>query len=241
MPYPIFVLEGPDNGGKSTLAKALARRCKAKTFHATYRFKGRMMQYHLATFRQALRAANTQPVILDRWWPSEVAYGNTYRSGVEPGFDLELLQELGKAYFVSYTFCMPTRFEEYWKWCSKVWVQEEEMYPKDEARYNWLWKSYRELMLQQYSYYPQNLVQHYNVSIEVPRADYGASFAEYIMARFKSQAAVLKPDQKELMKRMAHHWRLIGKVPLSELPEVVDIPVVETPKPHPQLVQGSFF
>jgi thymidylate kinase len=132
MGYPIFVLEGPDNSGKSTLAKSLSKKVGGKIMHATYRFKGRMFEYHLATFRLALKAAQHQPVILDRWWPSESAYGNTYREGAEYSKEqFAVLQQLAKDYFVSYTYCVPTRFEEYWYFATYVWKSHEEMFEKD--------------------------------------------------------------------------------------------------------------
>lgn len=201
-----------------------------------------MFQYHIAAFRLALKAAQTQPVILDRWWPSEVCYGNTFRNGPEPNFDLELFQELGKAYLVSFTFCMPTRWEEYWSFCDKVWRQEDEMYQKDEARYNWLWKCYRELMLQNYHYYHQNLVQHYNVTLERPREDGGDSFASYIIARSRDNLRQMSPEQKDLFKRMSQHWRLVGRVPLSELPPYEEpVAAPPPPPPPPKPIQGSLF
>jgi thymidylate kinase len=241
MPYPIFVLEGPDNGGKSTLAKALARRCKAKIIHSTYRFKGRMYAYHLAQFRKALKIAQTQPVVMDRWWPSEVCYGNTFRSGPEFNFNIDMLSQLGKAYLVSFTYCMPTRWEEYWAWCDKSWRQEDEMYQKDEGRYNWLWKCYRELMVNNYGYYHQNLIQHYNVTLEGPRNDHGDSFAQYIIARSRDNLHRMSPEEKDLFKRMSQHYRLVGRVRLEDLPPLV----LEPPPPPPPIpstpIQGSLF
>lgn len=227
--YPIFVLEGPDNGGKSTLAKNMAKLINAKIVHSTYRFKGRMMAYHLAQFRKALRLANKQPVILDRWWPSEIAYGNTFRSGPEVGFDQQLLIDLGKAYYVSYTYCMPTGWDTYWRWCKERWKQEDEMYQPDEAKYNWLWENYRTLMIFKYNNYPLNLVQYYDVTREISRPEAVEGFLKYMVARVKSQAAVMKPEDKDMIRRMAYHWKLVGRVPLDQLPPLPE----EAPPPPP--------
>jgi hypothetical protein len=250
MPFPIMVLEGPDNGGKSTLAKGLAKHLNGVVLHSTYRFKGHMMAYHLAQFRKALRLANKQPVIMDRWWPSEVAYGNTFRMGPESNFDKQLLIDLGKAYYVSYTYCMPTGWDTYWRWSKSVWKQEDEMYEPDEAKYNWLWDNYRTLMLYNYNYYPLNLTQYYDVTREYARDDGVLSFCKYILARLKSQIAILEPENKELMKRMAYHWKLVGRLSLDQLPEVPQEPALPPPpkpvltvpyKPSDIPTQGSLF
>ena len=211
MPFPIFVLEGPDNGGKSTMAKAFHDVCGATIIHSTYRFKGKMGAYHLAQFRKALKHARHGPVVMDRWWPSEVAYGNTFRDGCEYADILPVLQEMAKAYYVSYTFCMPTRWEEYWRWCNKVWNAEEEMYEPDEAKYHWLWMNYRELMLNQYPYYPQNLVQHFNVTLEGNRDPYCHKFVRYCIARMLGQLRIIGEDEKELMRSMTEHYRWVGR------------------------------
>lgn len=211
MTYPIFVLEGPDCGGKTTLAEVLAKKCGAKRLHATYRFKGRMHLYHLAQFRLALKTAQTRPVVMDRWWPSEIAYGNTYRSGPEPNFDYEFFIELGRCYCVSYTFCMPTRWEEYWKWYQLRYSKDREMYPLDMGQVNWLWQNYRELMLDHHKYYPQNLLQFYNITLEMPRQDGGNSFAKYILARMRTQLTYLKDEDKQTMRNMSKNWKTVGK------------------------------
>ena len=233
-----MVLEGPDNGGKSTLAKRLQRNCGAVIIHSTYRFKGSMYQYHVAQFRKALKVAQSKPVVMDRWWPSEVAYGNTYRDGCEYEEMLPYLQQLGKDYLVSYTFCMPTRWEEYWSWCNRVWKDEDEMYAKDKAAYNWLWMNYRELALNQYRYYHQNLVQHYNVVLEGNRPDPNG-FAKYIISRLMDNLKRMSPEEKETFKRMSHHWKLVGRVPNNLLPEIPtnvthDSSLAEAPARHHQ-------
>ena len=222
MAYPIFILEGPDNGGKSTLAKALARKCGAEIVHSTYRFKGRMAAYHLAQFRKALRIAQNKPVVLDRWWPSEVAYGNTFRDGCEYAQNLPFYQQLGHDYWCSYTYCMPARWEEYWSWCLKVWNQSEEMYEPDEAKYHWLWMNYRDMMFDHRNINNRsNVLQYFNVTLEAWRDGDSSKFAGYIIARMMNNLRYLaKPEEKDLMNRMAYHWKLVGRVPNNELPEI---------------------
>lgn len=204
MPYPIFVLEGPDNSGKSTLANVLAAKCGGKIIHSTYRWKDKMYLFHLSQFRRALKHAQERPVILDRWWPSEIAYANTYRDGPSDDYDLDHFTRLGKQYFVSYTYCFPTRWEQYWQFFLDHYDRDVEMYPPNKERYRYLWKVYRELALNQYSYYPQNLIQHYNVVIDQHRGD---SFARYIIARAMNQMRILTPEEKEGMRQLSDNWR----------------------------------
>ena len=222
MAYPIFVLEGPDNGGKSTLAKALARQCGAEIIHSIYRFRGRMNAYHLAQFRKALRTAQNRPVVMDRWWPSEVAYGNTYRDGCEYADTLPFFQQLAHDYWVSYTYCMPARWEEYWNWCKKVWKSDEEMYDLDKAKYHWLWLNYRDVMFDhRNSNNRSNVMQYFNVTLEAWRDGDSSKYANYVATRaIHNLKYVATDEEKDLMNRMAYHWKLVGRIPNNELPEI---------------------
>ena len=222
MAFPIFVLEGPDNGGKSTLAKALARKTNGVIIHSSYRFKGRMYQYHLAQFRKALRTAQKRPVIMDRFWPSEVAYGNTYRDGVECSYKMPILQSLCHDYWVSYTYCMPPRWEEYWGWCKKTWKQQEEMYELDSAKYHWLWMNYRDMMFDHRNINNRsNVLQYFNVTLEAWRDGDSSKFANYIIARTMNNLRyIATEDEKNLMNRMAKHWKQVGRIPTHQLPEL---------------------
>lgn len=238
MAFPIFVLEGPDNGGKSTLCKALARQCGAEIIHSTYRFKGNMYQYHLAQFRRALRTAQKKPVVMDRWWPSEVAYGNTYRDGCEYKEMIPYLQSLGHDYWISYTWCMPSRWEEYWKWFITHYDRDVEMYAPDEARYHWLWMNYRDMMFDHRNINNRsNVMQYFNVTLEAWRDGNSNKYARYIIARMMDNLrTIATKEEKDLMNRMAYHWKLVGRVPNNELPEIPDDnenddQLAEAPKP----------
>lgn len=87
LPHPIFILDGPDGTGKSTLAQVLVNSSRSlhggngKIFHQNYRFKDQMPNYHLAVLRKARKAAERGPVVIDRLWPSELAYGRVFRGG----------------------------------------------------------------------------------------------------------------------------------------------------------------
>jgi len=80
----IICLEGADGTGKSTLAEAFRKELGAETYlHAGCKYVRRMHLYHTAILRHAVdRVERTgRPVILDRWWPSELVYAAVYRGG----------------------------------------------------------------------------------------------------------------------------------------------------------------
>lgn len=147
MKYPIFVIEGPDCAGKSTLAGKLAKHTNAKIIHATYRFKGRMGLYHWAILRKAVRMAEHSPVILDRWWPSEIAYGNTYRNGPEPGYDWKELRDWGNKLGFSYTWAVPYKWEQFWPFIQKNYHNQDQLFKLDEKRLQNVWYIYKEFAL----------------------------------------------------------------------------------------------
>jgi len=213
MPYPIFVLEGPDNTGKSTLARTMCARMGAHYIHSTYRWKGKMHLYHLSQFRRALKMAQTKPVVMDRWVPSELVYGNVFRNGPEKPFDTEYrkLLQMAKDYSVSFTFCLPLRWEEYWRFFQEKYVKDQEMYPPDEAKTNGLWVGYRDLLYENHDYYSGNLYQQYNCMLSQNRSDDGFKYVGYILARWKSELHIMSQERKDLMEVMATNWRIIGK------------------------------
>jgi len=111
--YPIIVLEGPDGVGKTSLALALQKYIGARYVHLTYRFRDKMDVYHLAAIRFCARLARYQPVILDRWWISEIMYAEAYRGGsrfIKRHFFLEhVANKLG----VTYVVCLPENRQRY--------------------------------------------------------------------------------------------------------------------------------
>ncbi len=104
---PLIVLEGADGCGKSYLAKALMEKANRPHYvHATYKFKNAMTLYHTAIIKRAIPRINDgQTVILDRWWPSEMAYGKVYRNSHEPIENLRMIHRLGLRYGAVYVLC----------------------------------------------------------------------------------------------------------------------------------------
>lgn len=81
----IYILEGPDGVGKTTLANAIATKTKGHVLHCTWASNWVMKEY----FKRVLEAAELlnryQDVVIDRWAPSEWVYGHVFRDG--PQFD----------------------------------------------------------------------------------------------------------------------------------------------------------
>jgi thymidylate kinase len=113
--YPIIVLEGPDGVGKTSLGLALQQHLGARYIHLTYRFRNKMDVYHYAAIRLCAHLAQKQPVILDRWWISEILYAEAYRGGspfIKRHF---LLEHIANAMGLTYVVCLPEDREQYLK------------------------------------------------------------------------------------------------------------------------------
>lgn len=126
--YPIFVLEGPDGAGKTSLAKNLQEYLGARYIHLTYRFSDKMHLYHGAAFRLCRRLAETQPVVLDRWWPSEIIYSDVYRGGSKFAKYSLLFEFLASRAGVTYVMCLPEDRERYLTHFHELKAEREEMY-----------------------------------------------------------------------------------------------------------------
>jgi len=78
----LFIIEGPDCSGKTTLAKRIAMMRNAMYIHATGSGKlfAAMLDYHLSIVKNAsINLSNGHDVVLDRLWPSEYVYGQIQR------------------------------------------------------------------------------------------------------------------------------------------------------------------
>jgi thymidylate kinase len=90
----LFIIEGPDNCGKSTLAQAIANRFNAVYWRLT---SGQGLCEHAAMRLYQSNALDNaevnikagRSVVLDRHWPSDQVYGTVLRG--KPSIDGELL------------------------------------------------------------------------------------------------------------------------------------------------------
>jgi thymidylate kinase len=97
----IFLIEGADGCGKTTLAEYIAKELNGMVLHAIYRPEINMEVYHkdLLTFARVFSNMGI-PIILDRWALSEIIYGNVFRDG--PSYDAESLLEQND---ITYIYC----------------------------------------------------------------------------------------------------------------------------------------
>lgn len=113
MTYPVIVLEGADCAGKSTLGEYLrglwtTDKVKATLIHATYRFPNQMFDYHTALLEKVLKLREHGPVILDRWWPSELIYGDVFRGGSKWPYGGRMLDRVALKHGFIYVGCIPS-------------------------------------------------------------------------------------------------------------------------------------
>lgn len=244
MRYPVFVIEGPDNTGKTTLGKQLVSLTGAAYVHSTYKFKGRMLLYHVAQLRKVVRLAETRPVVLDRWYQSEIAYGNVYRNGPEPEYHPNWmgLQWYARKLGFSMTFCCPMRFEEYIEFCKESYHNREQMFKFNEAKLNNIWRIYRDMWHDTYHVYDRELLQVFSAPQDIWK---GAKFANYILSQKKSWNSHQPAEAKDFIRNTT--WRDITLESVLEKAQLVrnhnmdsadwnrTKPVIQQP------VQGNFF
>lgn len=82
----IYILEGPDGTGKTTLANEIAKQRKASILHSYFDLTWDIEDHHRDMMRSAQKVARWMPVVLDRWAPSEFVYGTVFRG--KPGYDV---------------------------------------------------------------------------------------------------------------------------------------------------------
>ena len=125
--HPIIVLDGPDAVGKTSLALNIMKKLdNCKYVHCTYRFKDKIFDYHTAVMRMATRWAQKQPVIIDRWWPSEACYATVYRKSSSWPLQGRFHERVTLKYGVIFVMCLPdnntlSRFE-------RLKTERDEMY-----------------------------------------------------------------------------------------------------------------
>jgi hypothetical protein len=131
----IIVLDGTDCSGKTTLANAMIDRYGGRYLHATYRFKNQMHLYHLGLLRLAIKYHETtgKMVVIDRWWPSEMVYGDVYRGGRRvPNAGFRILHRLGLRYGITYVICYRDSREKLMEEYAKTHATGKELYDVDE-------------------------------------------------------------------------------------------------------------
>jgi thymidylate kinase len=83
----IYVLEGADGTGKSTLANEIAAQKKTSVIHSYFDPSWDIRHHHMDMLDAALKVSKWRPVVLDRWAHSELVYGTVFRGN--PGYDVQ--------------------------------------------------------------------------------------------------------------------------------------------------------
>lgn len=104
----LFIIEGPDCSGKSTLARHLAAQKDAVYIHASgaKSLHSVMQDYHKSLL--AIAVANLElgrNVVMDRFWPSEVVYGSILRPIEHNKYDADWFIAGLAALDTTYVFC----------------------------------------------------------------------------------------------------------------------------------------
>ena len=82
----IYILEGADGVGKTTLAKEIAMQKGAHIIHASYNKNWNIKNYHNKLMQHAISLQKSGiSVVMDRWAPSEMVYGEVFRYGPSYG------------------------------------------------------------------------------------------------------------------------------------------------------------
>ena len=111
--HQIYIVDGPDCSGKTTLVDEMVKQLGAAKLHLTYRFKTRMDLYHRYAIERAIKMSAHQPVIIDRWWPSEITYAKAFRGGTIWPRNARAFDRIGRQADVRYIFCLPKQKERY--------------------------------------------------------------------------------------------------------------------------------
>lgn len=126
--HPIFILEGPDGVGKTTLALELQKLTGGRYVHLTYRFRSKIDVYHTATLKLIDILSRKQPVILDRWWVSEIVYADAYRGGSKFIKSYFALEHAATVMGAIYVMCLPYDRARYLSFYYRLQETRTEMY-----------------------------------------------------------------------------------------------------------------
>ena len=125
----------------------MAKRLNATYLHLSYRWPDHMFEYHTAAIRWAIRKSHKQPVIIDRWWPSEALYAAEYRKGSRWPQMGRMMDRIARKHGAVYVYCLPDDMVEYKKRFDKLKTERSEMYDSVTGvatRYLSLWHGYKE-------------------------------------------------------------------------------------------------
>jgi len=107
----IYILEGPDGVGKTTLANKIKKIYGKEVYYLHLRVHKNMKLWHTASARLAIKKqAQDRLVIIDRHWPSEQCYSYIFRKG--PSYDPTHLYYELKQLGAKYIWCLPSDLKQ---------------------------------------------------------------------------------------------------------------------------------
>jgi len=104
----LFILEGLDSTGKSTLSKSLAHERRAAYFHAGGHrdLHAGMYAHHCVILESAeVNLENGLDVVIDRLWPSELAYATVLRPQLVDKYVFAYIRDKLRSLDVTYIYC----------------------------------------------------------------------------------------------------------------------------------------
>lgn len=107
----LYIIEGMDSTGKTTLARTLARKIAGVYIHASGNkaLHAGMMAYHLNLLEIAkVNMENGWDVVMDRHWPSEYAYGTVLRPALSSSYDFSVIHGVLQMIGPTYVLCNST-------------------------------------------------------------------------------------------------------------------------------------
>jgi len=141
----LYVVEGPDCSGKTTLAKYITCALNGTYHHmsGSPAYHTLMQKYHFDKFDDIewnIRNVSLSVHVLDRSWPSEIVYGREFRPHFVGAFDWQVLDERMKHLDVAYIFCMDDQVVE------RHEEQKDQNHPYDRAAFQGVVAGYKTLM-----------------------------------------------------------------------------------------------
>jgi hypothetical protein len=111
----LYIVEGPDCAGKTTLAKAIAHRKKLAYWHMSgaKQLHDGMWEYHWTTMQTiAYNISCGIGFVIDRLWLSELVYAREFRPSLIGRYDFDKMQALIKDLQGHHILCMDDEIED---------------------------------------------------------------------------------------------------------------------------------
>lgn len=106
----IIVIDGCDCTGKTTLAQAICDEVgedKSKYMHLSFDPTWDMWRYQTDALINAIALSDIKTVVVDRLWPSENIYADTYRDGVGIGIATRMMHRMLLRFGAIYVIAAP--------------------------------------------------------------------------------------------------------------------------------------